>query len=249
MGGHSTGYLYSSKVYIEYYKIMQNNIIQALDYRFQDKNIRERLIKYITFTYLIGFEEVDSTAKPFEKIIKDWEVSSIENVLATCFVVGENNFDKKEKYEIAKTKMLRILHEIFIKYENRTDPLSTEEQALIQKSFRVLDKFDSINPQLSDYLKFAFTFSINSFNELNIINYFERNIKKRDTDDKGIQDLIYRYFIDARPQFPKDKIEQLLSYLNGREGGVKQLAEILSRYLELKKYSDVVDYITPLIPF
>ncbi len=234
-----SGYLYGRTVYDDFYKIMGVNYLHALSYRFTDKDMRKRLIGHITLGYLNGFED-NSTYKPFNEMLKQWNIDDINEVISFCF--GDRNKDKSN--EIAQLNMLNFWNLIRQKYSSTpVENMNQSEIELIQHSVHMITNFDYLNDSIEEDLIFCFGFLRGNLNDYYIVDFIKNQINKDDQNER-LKGLIIEFFKKCTPSYPEEEILRLLDYIKDKTDELKEIRDI---YKNPYTRSFVVEHIVKLL--
>lgn len=239
-----SGYICSRTVNEEFFLLMEENYLLALDFEFLDTDIKRRLIEHIAVAYLNGFDE-KSKNKVFEKIIFDWKVDYITEVIRHFQRITGKILVKDIRIDDVNQKVLMFWNRIRQKYEGLPRTLTIEEIRLIQESVSLSNNFNFINDDIEKNLRFTFKFLTRSFNEYYIVDYLEKLIEIGNIDNlTAFKQLIFEFFITCLPSYPEDKLKQLLGYLKEGNDSSEYLEHIMKKYLEgLRGKSVFVEYI------
>lgn len=242
-----SGYLATRTVYYEFYQLMKENYLKALEYDgFIDKKIKEKIGNHIVIGYINGFEE-DHKVSLLEKALDIWDIKIIETMIRYAYNIEKIHLAKGVSRKDAKDKVLKFWNEIILIYSNKGSELDAEEASLTRHALQLIDNFTLINDSIFHNLTFSFKYARNSFELYDVVEYCERMIEKNEIDDRTLNiKLIFELFIQCTPSYPEDKIKKLLEYLNINDESEK-LGEILVSYTKKTNKSFVVNYIYQLL--
>jgi hypothetical protein len=111
------GYLFLPKFYDNLYKLMKKHYFKALSHSFKERDAEERLIHYITNSYLIGIEDI-SEKSLFGKILKDMKPSQLEHVINFFWRQKDPIVTEKENGKF-RNKIIEFWRFLYEKYRNK----------------------------------------------------------------------------------------------------------------------------------
>ncbi|GJM77515.1 hypothetical protein HMSSN139_00110 [Paenibacillus sp. HMSSN-139] len=107
-----TGYLDSRVVYYEFYELMVDNYLEAIEYKgFVDKDIKEKLGTHIVIGYLNGFEE-KTKVELMNKILDIFDISIMEVMVRYFYNIEKKQLAKGVSKNDAVERVLKILDSI-----------------------------------------------------------------------------------------------------------------------------------------
>ena len=229
------GYLYSGRVYLEFFILMMSHYERAMDFEFKEKIAEERYVQYIAIGYLgsiIGLQEESLMRKMLDKISHDkidTLVRYFRSYSPEYYKDEEESAKKPEKIDEIRTKVLDIWRYMYEKHKHRSD-LSDDEKDIVTHLLMLaifLPKLDEKNLQ---WIVFSLS---------NMRRYYDVSLLIEDLvvlKDRGEQPesgrFIGRVFIEILkktiPTIFKDNIKTIVVFLYELgDGETKKMADYI----------------------
>ncbi|MDH6374902.1 hypothetical protein M2444_006766 [Paenibacillus sp. PastF-3] len=238
-----TGYLDSGVVYYEFYELMVDNYLEAIEYKgFVDKDIKEKLGIHIAIGYINGFEE-KTKVELINKILDIFDISIMEVMVRYFYNIEKKQLVKGVSKSDAVERVLKFWTQLIEKCSKESNGI--ENIKLIQQAVNIINNFSTINELIATNLSISFKYMISSFGTHHVVDYCERLITKPENNIFTIP-LIFELFSQCIPSYPEDKIKLLLLYLKQNNENEK-LELIRHSYLTKTKKSFVVEYISEIL--
>lgn len=239
-----TGYLNSRVIYFDFYQLMGENYLAALEYKnFIDKNIKEKLGEHIVIGYINGFEEKTGNLLT-KKLLEIWDIEIIETMIRYCSNIRVEQLAKGVSKSDAENRILEFWNKLIDKYSKGNFKVGKEDNKLIQEAIILITNFSIINELIYKNLTFSFKYLVNSYNLHDVVDYCNRLINNDNQRKDLIISLIFELLNQLAPTYPIDKIKNLLNYLKeNRE--FQKLKDIQVAYLTKKSF--VVGYISDIL--
>lgn len=242
-----TGYLESRTVYGEYYILLKEHYLKAMDYQgFFDGNTKKRLGSHLVIGFLNGFEEKIENVL-INKLFEIWDIDIIEELIRYCYAVDKKIFVKEVTIKQIKEKTLFLWSKIVDKYSIPQETINEADKNLIRSTIHLLNNFDLLNKEIAKNLRFCYTYLSGSFNTYYIVDFFESIINKQKSEKqiKMIIPLMEEFLEVLYPSYPEEKIIELLNFLK-EKGEQERLDDILKVYLDKTRKSFVVEHINKI---
>jgi len=176
------GYLWASKVHE--YELMRKHFLKAIDHKFKEKHIEERLVQYICLGYL-GDKENFNENSLFGKLLKRWKASHIEVIIKFFWahhkrLIMQEDEKKSEstvipeKDEIIK-KIINFWRWVYKKHYKKSTPENiSEDDKVILSNLSTLTIFLSqIDSENFEWLKLSARYVETHFNTNFFIEYLD----------------------------------------------------------------------------
>ncbi len=164
-------FAYSNKVYLEIYNLLKENniLLYALNCKFSERHINEKVIQYICVGYLEGWEELEDPNSLISKILEDKKEYQIAEVVRFIKMFREN-LTEKVKQKI-KPLWKRIFNMIFENEEK------SEFQNIAVELIDWLNLVDDIDEDIFNWLKLSVKY-IDQYNPGMVYRTFCKHIDK-----------------------------------------------------------------------
>ena len=96
------GYLWGHRVYDDLYKLLRknNHYLKALQERFEDRYMREKLIEHICIGYLRDFESLSGKDSLFVKLLDEWQQEDIRDIISFFWGIRKEEADENIRNHI-----------------------------------------------------------------------------------------------------------------------------------------------------
>lgn len=240
------GYLYSNQVIRDNWVLLDQHIEKALKFKFEDKNIRKRLIQHITIAYMNEFN-IKKTQHYVECIINDFNTNDIKELIKACSIIDFNKMVKEIKPESVSDKILSLWSRIIERQANESS-LDDEIKEVLSQSLQMLKIINEFNEKIKDNIIFcARKVKYNNYYDV-VIYIYDIILSKTDKifEDVNKADLfnkfIYEFMYEFTPRYPEMKVVYIMKFLNEyKHEGYKLVIE---KYIE--KYKEDVYFIKSL---
>lgn len=129
-----SGYIFSSGVYDDLYKLMKKNYLKALSYSFKERtlNTEERLIQHIAIGYLRGLEDFTENST-FGLLLKNWDYSQIKEIIGFFWMQRKEYEKTPSKAVVMEPKNGEVKPKIIDNAKETEPPVKENERLLIEK--------------------------------------------------------------------------------------------------------------------
>ncbi len=167
-----TGYFaYADKVYLEIYNLLKRNniLLGALNYKFSEEHINEKVIQHICIGYIENWEELKDHNSLISKILEDKKEYQIAEVVRFVEMFRENLTEKVKQ----KTKPLwKRIFDIISENEKKS-----EFQDIAVELIDWLNLVDKIDEDIFNWLKLSVKY-IDQYNPGMVYQKFYKHIDK-----------------------------------------------------------------------
>jgi len=179
-------FAYTNKVYLEIYNLLKENnvLLYALNYKFSEKHINEKVIQHICIGYIEDWEELKDPNSLISKVLED-----------------------KKEYQI-----LEVVRFIEMFRKNLTEKIKQKIKPLWERLFNIISEneekseFQDIAVELIDWLNL-----VDKIDE-DIFNWLKLSVKYIDQYNPGwVYRRFYKY-IDKNPEKIGKLILEMLKY-------------------------------------
>jgi len=164
-------FAYVDKVYLEIYNLLKGNsiLLDALNYKFSERHINEKVIQHICIGYIEDWEELKDTNSLISKILEDKKEYQIAEVVRFVEMFRENLTEK------VKQKIKPLWERIFdIIFENEEN---SEFQDIAVELIDWLNLVDKIDDDIFNWLKLSVKY-IDQYNPGMVYQKFYKHIEK-----------------------------------------------------------------------
>jgi len=200
-------FAYANKVYLEIFNLLKENgiLLYALNYRFSEKHINERVVQHICLAYLEGWEKLEDLSSLISKILEDKKEYQIAEVVRFVEMFRENLNEKR------KQKIKPLLRRVFNIISENVE--KSEFQNIAADLINWLNLIDKIDEDIFNWLKLSVKY-IDQYNPAMVYRKYYEHIDK---NPKKIGKLILemlKYKIPA--PYYKDDIKKMVESLYSR---------------------------------
>jgi hypothetical protein len=149
------GYIFSSGVYDDLYKLMKKNYLKALSYSFKERtlNTEERLIQHIAIGYLRGLEDFSENSI-FGLLLKNWNYSQIKEIIGFFWMQRKEYEQIPPKAVVMESKNGEVKPKIIDNTKESEPPIKENERVQIENKIIefwrwTYDKYKS-KPDITD---------------------------------------------------------------------------------------------------
>lgn len=208
-----SGYLSTSRVNLEVYKLMNAHYKKGLNYKFKEATLSNRLTDHIGVGFLNG-EDAIGKEKLIDEIIKDWNIPKIQELVDFAYRQRESLLgDSKGKEEMIPS-IIDLWQLIFNHYEEKKN-LSYEDKDLLS-DLSVLTVFLSeIDEEKYKWLILSAKYVEVGYHSPHFIEYLN---KIKDSGEKvltasRIADIYIEMLKTSKPTFESTNILSLIEHL------------------------------------
>jgi len=164
-------FAYANKVYLEVYNLIKENniLLYALNYKFSEKHINEKVIQHICIGYIEDWEELKNPNSLISKILKDKKEYQILEVVRFMKMFRKNLTEKvKQKIKPLWERIFNIISE---------NEEKSEFQNIAVELIDWLNLVDKIDEDIFNWLKLSVKY-INQYNPGWVYRKFYKHIDK-----------------------------------------------------------------------
>lgn len=219
------GYLYSSHVYDDLFKLMKGNYERAYGFEFPKKEVKDRLIQHLALGYLRGNETLEATCL-FGKLIHDGNLDHLKEVVDFFWMqrrVTEN--DGPNNHEII-AKVISFWKWVYERLSDRAaDEYSREEKSLLSNLSRLVVFLPQIDEEYSKWLAQALPFANVNYHAYSVIEDLDHLKDKGEPVTSAVHiGLLYLTMLDSfTPDYDQEHIRSTVLFLY--ENGNKEVAD------------------------
>ncbi|MBL0225249.1 MAG: SIR2 family protein [Geobacteraceae bacterium] len=219
------GYLYSSHVYDDLYKLMKANYERAYGFEFAKAEVKDRLIQHLTLGYLRGNETLEDNCL-FGKLIRDGNINHLKEVVD--FLKMQRSIAKSDEphnQEILE-KVIRFWRWLYESYLGKsTGEYTREDKSLFSNISRLTVFLPQIDEENSKWLLQALPFANVNFHAYSVIEDLDRLKDKGDSAESARHiGILYLTMLESfTPDYDQEHILSIVTFLY--EAGNKEAAD------------------------
>lgn len=220
------GYLYSSHVYDDLFKLMKGNYVRAYGFEFPKKEVKDRLIQHLALGYLRGNETLETTSL-FGKLIHDGNLGYLKEVVDFFWLqrrISEN--DEPHSQEII-AKVISFWKWLYERLSDKAaDEYSREEKSLLSNISRLVAFLPQIDDENSKWLAQALPFANVNHHAYSVIEELDGlKDKGEPLVSANLIGALYLTMLDSfTPDYDQDHICSIVTFLyenNNKEAADK----------------------------
>jgi hypothetical protein len=200
-------FAYTNRVYLEIFNLLKENgiLLYALNYKFSERHINERIIQHICLAYLEGWEKLEDLSSLIAKILEDKKEYQIAEVVRFVKMFHEKlNGKRKQKIKPLWSRIFNIISENVEK---------SEFQNIAADLIDWLKLIDKIDEDIFNWLKLSVKY-IDQYNPAMVYRKYYEHIDK---NPKKIGKLILEMLKYKIPvTYYEDDIEKIVESLYSR---------------------------------
>lgn len=240
------GYLYSDQVIRENCILLDKHIEKALTFKFEDKNIRNRLIQHITIAYMNEFN-MEKTQYYLNCIIKDFNIYDIKELIRMCYIMDSDKIVKGIKYDDVVDKIVNLWSRI-VERGIKLGDLDEQSKKLLSESLQMLKNIGFFNDQIEKNIMFC-SRQVSYDDYHMVVTYIYdvilSELNKPNEKIKNIgsfKEFVYNFMYEYTPKYSETKIICIMKFL--KEYKYEYYELLLDKYIE--KYNKDVYLIKKL---
>jgi hypothetical protein len=205
------GYLFTGNFYEDLYRLMKNHYARALKTTLRGDRADERLVQHISLAYIRGLEDITEHGF-FDILIKNWNVSQIEDVIELFYSV-RGQIDKAASAEKTKGKqrIIQFWKLVYERYKNR-QKINEDDKKIISKLSRLIVFLDEINSGNIELLMLSAEYVNIDFNSPQFIEHLDI-LKDKGKSIRYIGKLYLKMLDNFNPDFDQQHIISIIDYL------------------------------------
>ncbi|MBW4054640.1 MAG: hypothetical protein HIU83_04430 [Proteobacteria bacterium] len=219
------GYLYSSHVYDELFKLMKANYERAYGFEFAKKEVKDRLIQHLSLGYLRGNETLEDNCL-FGKLIRDGNLDLLKEVVDFFWMqrrIAEN--DEPHNQEII-AKVISFWRWLYERFSDKTaSEYSREEKSLLSNISRLAVFLSQIDDENSKWLLQALPLANVNHHAYSVIKELDHlKYKGEPVESAGHIGILYLAMLESfTPDYDQEHILSVVNFLY--EAGNKEAAD------------------------
>lgn len=219
------GYLYSSHVYDDLFKLMKVNYERAYGFEFTKKEVKDRLIQHLSLGYLRGNATLEDNCL-FGKLIHDGNLDHLKEVVDFFWMqrrIAEN--DGPHNQEII-AKVIGFWRWLYERFSDKTvGEYSREEKSLLSNISRLAVFLPQIDDENSKWLLQALPFANVNHHAYSVIEELDHLKDKGEPVESAAHiGLLYLMMLDSfTPDYDQEHIRSIVVFLY--ENGNKEAAD------------------------
>jgi len=216
------GYLFSSRIYNELYKLMKQHYLTALDYEFKDKHSIEGFVQHIGVGYLRGIEEIDEEDSLFRSILNKWRPIQVKEIIGYFWMQRDwlvrtiqNDVEITETDEIRKYKDRIIAFWRWVyknKYKEKVD-ISEQDKKILSELSKLAIFLPKIDTETFKWLKLSAQYVHFGFNASFFIKYLDYLKSKNEKAGTYTGKIYLEILKNSTPDFDEKHIRSIVEYL------------------------------------
>lgn len=209
------GYLYSSHVYDDLFKLMKANYERAYGFEFAKKEVKDRLIQHLALGYLRGNETLEGTCL-FGKLIHDNNFDHLKEVVDFFWMqrrVTENEDPHNQEIVTKVICFWKWLYERFL--DKAAAEYSREEKSLLSNISRLVVFLPQVDEENSKWLAQALPFANVNHHAYSVIEDLDHLKDKGEPVESANQiGALYLTMLESfTPDYDQEHIRSIVTFL------------------------------------